>query len=57
MNRLLLALAALVLVLTPTACNTVKGVGKDIHDGAQNVQTWMEGSDENREQLSSNSNY
>ncbi|MCC7193773.1 MAG: hypothetical protein IT444_13445 [Phycisphaeraceae bacterium] len=53
MNRMLLAIAALLLTLTATACNTFKGVGKDIHDGAQNVQTWMEGSDENHEQLSS----
>jgi predicted small secreted protein len=51
--RTLCTLIALALTLYITGCNTVKGVGKDIHDSAQNVQAWMEGSNENHETLSS----
>ncbi|MCX5662839.1 MAG: entericidin [Planctomycetota bacterium] len=50
---MLVAVAGLMLpTLSMTGCNAVKGVGKDIHDASQNVQTWMESSDENRERLS-----
>ena len=35
----LLGLFALTLIIT--GCNTVRGVGKDIHDSAANVQDWM----------------
>ncbi len=53
-TQLLGGLVLLTLSLTLPACNTVKGVGKDIHDSAQNMQTWIEESDENRERLANN---
>jgi hypothetical protein len=40
-----------------SGCNTFKGFGQDIHDSAQNVQTWMEGNDDNRTQLSDASSH
>ena len=43
MNKILLALATIALVLCLTGCNTVKGVGKDIHDSAQATQSWIDG--------------
>ena len=46
------ALLLSLMVILP-ACNTVKGVGKDIHDSTQNFQTWMEHSNENRQMLAS----
>ena len=49
-----LSLFALTLLTLP-GCNTVKGVGKDIHDAAQNCQTFLEGSEENREYLPADS--
>lgn len=50
---LLIAVAGLSLACGALGgCNAVKGVGKDLHDATQNVQTWVEGSDENRERLS-----
>lgn len=55
MRPILLLLAAFALsafTLALGGCNAVKGIGKDIHDATQNVQTWMESSDENRERLS-----
>ncbi len=52
--QIISTLALLTAALVLPACNTVKGVGKDIHDSAQNVQTWIEESDENRERLASN---
>jgi predicted small secreted protein len=48
------ALALVGLSFCLTGCNTVKGVGKDIHDSAQAVQTWVEGSDKNSDQVGGN---
>jgi predicted small secreted protein len=55
-HNLLWALALVGLSFCLPACNTVKGVGKDIHDSAQAVQTWVEGSDKNAEQVGGNTN-
>lgn len=41
------AALALLLLSTLTGCNTVRGIGKDIHDIAQNVQMALEGNQEN----------
>lgn len=46
-NVLILTIALLALGKL-AGCNTVKGVGKDIHDSAQNVQIWLEDSSENK---------
>ncbi len=34
-------------VLALGGCNTIKGVGTDLHDVTQHVQNWMEGSTHN----------
>jgi predicted small secreted protein len=49
------ALALVGLGFCLPGCNTIKGVGKDIHDSAQAVQTWAEGSDKNADQVGNNS--
>lgn len=46
--RWFLFTALALIVATTTGCNTVRGVGKDIHDSAQQVQVWMEDSPENK---------
>jgi predicted small secreted protein len=38
MNRFALLLAALLLTVVTTACNTVAGAGKDMQDAGTNVQ-------------------
>ena len=35
------------LCLLGSGCNTIKGIGKDIHDSAQTVQVWLEGTSAN----------
>lgn len=41
-TKIILILAT-ILLLALAGCNTVKGVGKDIHDTAQVTQNWIEG--------------
>lgn len=38
MKKLTLAIAAIVAVLGLTACNTVKGIGKDVEQGGEAIQ-------------------
>ena len=50
MNRMLLLLVPAGLlgaVLTLSGCNTIKGMGTDLHDVTQHVQNWVEGSTQN----------
>jgi predicted small secreted protein len=53
-QNIMLALTLVGLTFCLPGCNTVKGVGKDIHDSAQAVQTWVEGSDKNADEVSNN---
>ncbi|MEX0777807.1 MAG: hypothetical protein WD042_19065 [Phycisphaeraceae bacterium] len=46
-----IALVLLALVWTLPGCNTVRGIGKDIHDSAMNVQVFMEDDDANYEHI------
>jgi predicted small secreted protein len=41
MNKLVFALAFVVMAFGLSACNTVKGVGQDISSGASTVQGWF----------------
>ena len=54
-QSILWALALVGLSFCLPACNTIKGFGKDVHDSAQTVQVWIEGSDKNSDELSTNS--
>lgn len=38
MKRILLALACIVIAITFSACNTVRGVGKDIERAGEGIQ-------------------
>jgi predicted small secreted protein len=53
-QNILGALALVGLSFCLPGCNTIKGAGKDVHDSAQAVQTWIEGSDKNADQVGGN---
>lgn len=53
----LLASVLVLLTLVLGGCNTMRGVGKDIHDSAQNVQIAIEGSETNSRQLDNSYGY